>query len=177
MIPRTKMIQRTKMIVWTKMIARILLTVCNPFVCFIRNCLNNYLLLFRCCHSKPLLIPVADTKEQRKFFQLNLHSQLMLYFYSLFMQGSIIVFMQPLKDDIHLSEPRMWQSTMILQPMIAQLVNIAIPYDGVSILCSAYVHGTNNPAHYARNLARQQQAEEAERGQHLEKQLICAIGF
>jgi len=48
----------------------------------------------------------------------------------------------------------------------------------VRILCSAHVHGITNPAHssYARNLARQQQAEEAERGQHLsaEDKLVWA---
>ncbi len=46
-------------------------------------------------------------------------------------------------------------------------VNTALPHDGVSILCSAHVHGITNPAHYSRNQLRQQQAEEAERGQHL----------
>ena len=56
-------------------------------------------------------------------------------------------------------------------------VNTAPPHDGVRILCSAHVHGITNPAHYARNLARQQQAEEAERGQHPEKQLTGATGF
>jgi hypothetical protein len=50
-------------------------------------------------------------------------------------------------------------------------VNTAVPHHGAHILCSAYVHGITNPAHYARNQARQLQAEEAERGQHLEKQL------
>ncbi len=39
------------------------------------------------------------------------------------------------------------------------------------------MHGITNPAHYARNLALQQQAEEAERGHHLEKQLTAAAGF
>ena len=34
-----------------------------------------------------------------------------------------------------------------------------------------------NPVNYARNQARQQQAEEAERGQHREKQLAGAAGF
>ncbi len=56
-------------------------------------------------------------------------------------------------------------------------VNTALPPDGVRILCSAHVHGITNPAHYARNQARQQQAEEAERGQHPEKQLTGATGF
>ncbi len=40
-----------------------------------------------------------------------------------------------------------------------------------------HVHGITNPAHYARNRARQQQAEEEERGQHLEKQLTKAAAF
>ncbi len=53
-------------------------------------------------------------------------------------------------------------------------VKAAIPPHGVRILCSAYVHCITNPAHYARNQARKQQAEEAERGQHLEKQLRSA---
>ncbi len=39
------------------------------------------------------------------------------------------------------------------------------------------MHGITNPAHYARDLVRQQQAEEAERGQHLEKQLTRAAAF
>ncbi len=39
------------------------------------------------------------------------------------------------------------------------------------------MHGITNPAHYARNQERQQQAEEVERGQHLEKQLTGAAGF
>ncbi len=37
------------------------------------------------------------------------------------------------------------------------------------------MHGITNPAHYARDLVRQQQAEEVERGQHLEKQLTGAF--
>jgi hypothetical protein len=55
-------------------------------------------------------------------------------------------------------------------------VNTALPHDGVRILCSVHVHDITNPAHYARNLARQQQAEEAEKGQHLsaEDELIWA---
>jgi hypothetical protein len=45
-------------------------------------------------------------------------------------------------------------------------VNTAPPHDGV-----------RNPVNSARNQARQQQAEEAERGQHREKQLAGAAGF
>ncbi len=56
-------------------------------------------------------------------------------------------------------------------------VNSALPHDGVRILCSVHVHGITNPAHYARNQARQQQAEEAEKEQHLEKQLTEAAGI
>ncbi len=53
------------------------------------------------------------------------------------------------------------------------------PYtqDGGRILCSAHVHGITNPAQYAKNRAQQQQAEEAERGQHLEKQLSSAAAL
>ncbi len=50
-------------------------------------------------------------------------------------------------------------------------INTALPHDGVDKLCSAPVHGITNPVNYARNQARQQQAEEAERGQLREKQL------
>ncbi len=39
------------------------------------------------------------------------------------------------------------------------------------------MHGNTNPAHYARIRAQQQQAEEAERGQHLQKQLSSAAFF
>ena len=39
------------------------------------------------------------------------------------------------------------------------------------------MHGITNPAHYARDLARQQQAGEEERGQHLEKQPTGAAAF
>ncbi len=46
-------------------------------------------------------------------------------------------------------------------------VNTALPHDGVHKLCSAHVHCITNPVNYARNQARQQQAEEAARGQHL----------
>ncbi len=53
-------------------------------------------------------------------------------------------------------------------------VNADIPPHGVRTLCSAHVHGITNPALYARNQARQQQAEEAERAQHLDKQLRSA---
>ena len=53
----------------------------------------------------------------------------------------------------------------------------APPHDGVDKLCSAPVHGITNPVNYARNQARQQQAEEAERGQHREKQLAGAACF
>ncbi len=56
-------------------------------------------------------------------------------------------------------------------------INTALPNDGVRILYSAHVHGITNPAHYARNQARQQQAEEAERGQHLDKPLTGAAAF
>ncbi len=56
-------------------------------------------------------------------------------------------------------------------------VSTALPHDGVHKLCSAPVHGIINPVNYARNQARQQQAEEAERGQHREKQLAGAAGF
>ena len=56
-------------------------------------------------------------------------------------------------------------------------VNTAPPHDGFDKLCSAPVHGITNPVNYARNQARQQQAEEAERGQHREKQLAGAAGF
>ena len=45
-------------------------------------------------------------------------------------------------------------------------VNTALPHDGIHKLCSTHVHGITNPVHFARNQARQQQAEEAERGQH-----------
>ncbi len=60
---------------------------------------------------------------------------------------------------------------------IYRAVNTAIPQHGVCMLCSAHVHSITNPAHYARNQARQQQAEEAERGQHQEKLLTCAAAF
>ncbi len=56
-------------------------------------------------------------------------------------------------------------------------VKAAIPPHGARILCSAHVHCITNPAHYARNQALQQQAEEAERGQHLEKQLRSAAAL
>ena len=56
-------------------------------------------------------------------------------------------------------------------------VNTALPHDGVDKLCSAHVHGITNPVNYARNQARHQQAEVAERGQHREKQLAGAAGF
>jgi hypothetical protein len=51
------------------------------------------------------------------------------------------------------------------------------PQDGGRSLCSAQVHGNTNPPHYARIRAQQQQAEEAERGQHLQKQLSSAASF
>ena len=57
----------------------------------------------------------------------------------------------------------------------APVVNAVFPPHGICTLCSAHVHGITNPALYARNQARQQQAEEAERGQHLEKQLRSAV--
>ena len=58
------------------------------------------------------------------------------------------------------------------------LVNPApYPQDGGRSLCNANVHGITNPAHYARNQPQQQQAEEAERGQHLEKQLSSAAAL
>jgi hypothetical protein len=56
-------------------------------------------------------------------------------------------------------------------------VKAAIPPHGIHILCSAHVHCITNPGHYARNQARQQQAEEAEPGQHLEKQLRSAAAL
>jgi hypothetical protein len=57
------------------------------------------------------------------------------------------------------------------------LCSAAIPSHGVSILCSAHIPGITNPAHYARNQARQQQAKEADQGQHLEKQLRSAAAL
>jgi hypothetical protein len=51
------------------------------------------------------------------------------------------------------------------------------PQDGGHSLCSAQVDGNTNPPHYARIRAQQQQAEEAERGQHLQKQLSSAVSF
>ena len=107
-------------------------------------------------------------------------------FFSRSMQGRLIVFAQPLKDGVQRLEPKLQQKTptMIPQPMIAQLsanvraqVNTALPHNGVCMHCSAHVHGITNPVHYARNQARQQQAEEAERGQHREKQLAGAACF
>ncbi len=47
------------------------------------------------------------------------------------------------------------------------------PQDGRSILCSAHVHGITD----ARKWAQQRQAEEAEQGQHLEKQLSSAASL
>jgi hypothetical protein len=49
--------------------------------------------------------------------------------------------------------------------------------NGVRILCSAHVHDITYPAHYAKNQARQQQAEEEERGKHLKKQLTGSAAF
>ncbi len=54
---------------------------------------------------------------------------------------------------------------------------VSYPQDGGSSLYNAHVHGITNQAHYARNLAQQQQAEEAERGQHQRKQLSIAAAF
>jgi hypothetical protein len=45
------------------------------------------------------------------------------------------------------------------------------------ILCSKQVHSITRPAHNFRNQARQQQAEEEERGQRLEKLLTGAAAF
>ncbi len=56
-------------------------------------------------------------------------------------------------------------------------VKAAIPPHGVRIVCSAHVHSITNPGQYARNQACQQQAEEAERGQYLEKQLGSAAAL
>ncbi len=51
------------------------------------------------------------------------------------------------------------------------------PQDGGRNLCSAQVHCVTNPAHHARIRAQQQQAEEAGRGQHQQKQLSSAASF
>ena len=99
------------------------------------------------------------------------------------MQGQLTVFAQPLDG---------WRAEVIAEveaeianddsatndcAIVRVPVNTAPPHDGVDKLCSAPVHGITNPVNYARNQARQQQAEEAERGQHREKQLAGAAGF
>jgi hypothetical protein len=132
-------------------------------------------------NNKPSSIPAADTEEQRKFFRLNLRSHMMLLFL-------LALYAGPYKS---VRATLVGWSTMIRAEVAAEYndsatndcaiaraqVNTALPHDGVRILFSAHVHGITNPAHYPRNLVRQQQAEEAERGQHLEKQLTRAAGF
>ncbi len=67
------------------------------------------------CTNKPPLIPAAATKkpnDQRKFFRLKLLSRMMLIelnIYPHFMQSSIIVFVQPLKDGAQRLERRSLQ--------------------------------------------------------------------
>ena len=93
------------------------------------------------------------------------------------MQGQLTVFAQPLTDGVLKLQPVEAEnanddSATNDCAIVRVPVNTAPPHDGVDKLCSAPVHGITNPVNYARNQARQQQAEEAERGQHREKQLV-----
>ncbi len=122
--------------------------------------------------DKPSSIPAADTEEQCKFFRLNLRSHMMLLFLLAFYAG-------PYKSVRATLEG--WRTSIRAKFAAGNmyLVNSApYPQDGGRSLCNAHVHGITNTAHYARNRAQQQQqAEEAERGQHLEKQLSGAAAL
>jgi hypothetical protein len=123
----------------------------------------------------PSSIPAADTEEQRMFFRRILLSHMMLLFLLAFYAGpydSVRATLEGWRTMIRAEIAAEYKDSATDACAIERaLVNTALPHDSVRILCSAHVRGITNPAHYARNLARQQQAEEAERGQHLEKQL------
>ncbi len=92
-------------------------------------------------------------------------------FYSHFMQGLIIVSVQHFEG---------WSTSITAEFAAENIypVNPApFPQDGGRSLCSTHVHGISKPGQNARNPAQQQQAEEAERGQHLEKQLRSAAAL
>jgi len=130
--------------------------------------------------NKPSSIPAADTEEQRMFFLRILRSHMMLLFLLAFYAGpynSVRATLEGWRTTIRAEiEAEYKDSTTDACAMERAPVNTALSHDGVRILCRAHVHGITNPAHNARNLARQQQAEEAERGQHLsaEDKLVWA---
>jgi hypothetical protein len=116
-------------------------------------------------------IPAVDTEEQRKIFRLILRCHMIFLFLLSFYAGPYNSVRATLEG---------WSTTIRAEVAAENMypVNPApYPQDGVCSLCSAQVHCVTNPAHHARILAQQQQAEEAERDQHLQKQLSCAASF
>ncbi len=118
----------------------------------------------------PSSIPAADTEEQRKFFLFNIRCHMMLLF-------SIALYAGPNRVRATLEG---WRATIRAEVAAEKMYPInpaPHPQYGGRSLCSAQVHDNTIPAHYARILAQQQQAEEAERGQHVQKQLSSAASF
>lgn len=116
-------------------------------------------------------IAAADTEEQRKFFLfiIRLHRMFLL---SLALHAGPYNSVRATLDG--------WRATIRAEVAAEKMypVNPApYPQHGGRSLCSAQVHDNTNPPHYARIRAQQQQAEEAERGQHLQKQLSSAAAF
>ncbi len=130
--------------------------------------------------NKSSSIPDADTEEPRMFSRRILSSHILLLFLLAFYAGpynSVRATLEGWRTTIRAEIAAEYKdSTTDAWAIERAPVNTALPHDGVRILCSAHVHGITNPAHYARNLAGQLQAEEAERGQHLsaEDELVWA---
>ena len=116
-------------------------------------------------------IAAADTEEQRKFF-LFIICRHMMFLLALELHAGPYNSVRATLDG--------WRATIRAEVAAEKMypVNPApYPQHGGRSLCSAQVHDNTNPPHYARILAQQQQAEEAERGQHLQKQLSSAAAF
>ncbi len=121
----------------------------------------------------PCSIPAADTGEQSQFFLFNIRRHMMLLF-------SLVLYAGPYNSVRAALEG--WRTTIraeVAAENMYLVIPVPYPQDGSPSLCSAQVHGKTNPAlaHYARIRAQQQQAEEVERGQHLQKQLGSAASF
>jgi hypothetical protein len=116
-------------------------------------------------------IAAADTGEQRKFFLFIIRRHRMCLL-SLALHAGPYNSVRATLDG--------WRATIRAEVAAEKMypVNPApYPQDGGSSLCGAQVHANTIPPHYARIRAQQQQAEEAERGQHLQKQLSSAVSF
>ena len=113
------------------------------------------------------LIPAEDTEEQRKFSRLILRCHMLFLFFLTFHAVPSNSVSETLEG---------WR-TPIRAKVAAENMFPPYPQDGGRSLCSAQVHCVTNQEHHARIRAQQQQAEKAERGQHLQKQLSSAASF